>query len=282
MRAIYHQSLFARRPECRLAGYSAIATPGRSGLQLRLAVIENYSLLDPAVAAFVCIPALLLAALLAGTVNAWRRSGSTSRQATRAAAVVGVLAAAWMGVTWWLAAAGVLQRWDRVPPPFGLLLIAIVALAVLIVLSPLGARIADTTPLWMLVGVQAFRLPLELAMHAMAERGVMPAQMTYTGRNFDIVTGASAILVAGLLLAGRAGRRLVLAWNVLGLALLVNVVIVAIVSTPIFRMFGDDQLNVFVTYPPFVWLPAVMVLAALAGHLLIFRALRARDRGSVR
>jgi hypothetical protein len=29
-----------------------------------------------------------------------------------------------------------------------------------------------------------------------------------------------------------------------------------------------------VTRPPFVWLPAVMVLAALAGHLLIFGALR--------
>ena len=30
----------------------------------------------------------------------------------------------------------------------------------------------------------------------------------------------------------------------------------------------------FVTYTPFVWLPAVMVVAALAGHLVIFRALR--------
>jgi hypothetical protein len=30
----------------------------------------------------------------------------------------------------------------------------------------------------------------------------------------------------------------------------------------------------FVAYPPFVWLPAVMVVAALAGHLVIFRALR--------
>jgi len=108
----------------------------------------------------------------------------------------------------------------------------------------------------------------------------MPVQMTYTGRNFDIVTGASAIVVAGLLLGGAAGRRLALAWNILGLALLLNVIIVAVVSTPIFRMFGDDQLNVFVTYPPFVWLPAVMVLAALAGHLLIFRALGSRGRQS--
>ena len=55
--------------------------------------------------------------------------------------------------------------------------------------------------------------------------------------------------------------------------LLINVVTVAILGTPRFRYFGDQYLNVWVTYPPFVWLPAVLVLAALAGHLLIFRAL---------
>ncbi len=65
-------------------------------------------------------------------------------------------------------------------------------------------------------------------------------------------------------------------WNVAGLALLVNIVTVAILSTPRFALFGDDRLNVFVAYPPFVWLPAVLVLAALAGHLVVFRALRVR------
>jgi hypothetical protein len=71
-----------------------------------------------------------------------------------------------------------------------------------------------------------------------------------------------------------AGRRLVLAWNIMGLALLVNIVVVAILSTPRFAAFGPDRLNTFVTYPPFVWLPTVLVLAALAGHLIIFRAVR--------
>jgi hypothetical protein len=64
---------------------------------------------------------------------------------------------------------------------------------------------------------------------------------------------------------------------VAGLALLINVVTIAIVSTPRFAYFGADRLNVWVTYPPFVWLPAVMVVAALAGHLLILRALRVPD-----
>jgi hypothetical protein len=99
--------------------------------------------------------------------------------------------------------------------------------------------------------------------------------MSYSGRNFDIVTGASAIVVVVLIASGLAGRKLVMAWNVAGLLLLTNVVIVAILATPAIRYFGDQQLNVWVTYPPFVWLPAVMVLAALAGHLVIFRALHA-------
>ncbi len=104
----------------------------------------------------------------------------------------------------------------------------------------------------------------------------MPEQMTYTGRNFDILTGATALIVAWWLGTGRGGRPLALTWNVFGFLLLVNVVSIAVRSTPRFRAFGDDHLNVFVTYPPFVWLPAVMVLAALAGHLLIFRRLLSR------
>ena len=111
-------------------------------------------------------------------------------------------------------------------------------------------------------------------MHALVSRGLMPEQMSYTGRNFDVLTGGTAIVVAALSRWGVGGRRLVTVWNVAGLALLINIVTVAILSTPRFAAFGPERPNLFVTYPPFVWLPAVLVLAALAGHLIIFRALR--------
>jgi hypothetical protein len=169
----------------------------------------------------------------------------------------------------------VLRRWDATPPPFGILVVAVGLIAFRIAFGPQGRRLALGIPLWVLVGIQGFRLPLELAMHAMYARGVMPQQMTYTGRNFDVVTGATAFVVAAALRTRRAPRWLAPAWNVLGLMLLVNVVIVAIVSTPRIQAFGPDRVNVWVAYPPFVWLPAVMVLAALAGHLVIFRAIRA-------
>jgi hypothetical protein len=228
---------------------------------------------DPVLLAFVLIPVTLAVALAWGAAVSWRRAGASRSTARRVGILTLAASAAWMAATWISAASGILANFDRTPPPFALLVLAVFILAGALAFSRLGARLSKWLPLWVLVAVQGFRLPLELAMHAMYERGVMPVQMSYSGRNFDIVTGVTAIAVALLVWSERAGRRVVAVWNVVGLALLANVVTVAILGTPRFQYFGPEHLNVWVTHPPFVWLPAVMVLAALAGHLVIFRAL---------
>jgi hypothetical protein len=236
--------------------------------------VPDYALTDAAVLPFIVLPLLLLALFLWGVAAAGRRRGEPAGIRRLTLLIAASVAIAWMAITWMLAATGQFRRWDATPPPFLLLVVAIVILAIRMSTGSFGARLASGLPLWTLVAVQSFRFPLETAMHALYERGIMPPQMTYTGRNFDIVTGITALVVA-LIVRRHPNRALVAAWNVMGLALLLNVVVVAILSTPAFARFGPDRLNVFVTYPPFVWLPAVMVLAALAGHLLIFRALSA-------
>ena len=233
-----------------------------------------YRLSEPDIAAFVIIPVLLAATLVWATLIAWRRSGASESVARRAAIVVAVDSAVWMALTWVAARSGILQQWDRTPPPFLFVILGMLVISAILAFGGVGTRIAQHIPLWTLVAIQGFRLPLELAMHALVARGIMPIQMSYSGRNFDIVTGATAIVVAILVKTGYGGRRLVALWNLLGLALLVNVVSVAIASMPLLKLFGDERVVTFVTYPPFVWLPAVMVLAALAGHLVIFKALR--------
>ena len=63
-----------------------------------------------------------------------------------------------------------------------------------------------------------------------------------------------------------------LLWNVLGALLLANIVGVALLSAPTpFRLFMNEPANTFITRAPWVWLPAVMVLAAVMGHALVFR-----------
>ena len=235
--------------------------------------IPPVAMTDPAALAFVVIPLGLLMALLWGTHVASRRLNEDDGTRRHAVLITVVVSAVWMTAAWRAGESGVLRMWDATPPPFALLVVGILGLTVTLACTKYGRRLALGLPLWALVGIQGFRLPLELAMHAMYERGVMPEQMSYSGRNFDIITGITALVVAWLVFSGRVGRRVVLTWNILGLLLVLNVVTVGILSTPRFRLFGDDRLNVFVTYPPFVWLPAVMVLAALAGHLIVFRAL---------
>ena len=184
----------------------------------------------------------------------------------------------WISLVLVLAASGVLGQWERRPPPFMLVVVSIVVLGAVIARSSIGDRLSRGLPLASLVGLQAFRLPLELLMHQTARAGVMPEQMTYSGRNFDIITGITAVLLAIWLRAGRPTRSLVVGWNVMGLLLLANIVTVAALSTPQFAAFGStpDRLNTFVTRAPYVLLPAVMVLAAWAGHLIVFRALARR------
>jgi hypothetical protein len=184
---------------------------------------------------------------------------------------VAVAVVAWLAVWLAVAATGVLARFDLRPPPFALLFVATIAMGVALGRSQLGGRLARELPLAALVGFHAFRLPLELFMHRAAVDGVMPAQMSYSGWNFDIVTGITALLL--LPVADRVPRAILVAWNLLGMALLAAILVIAVASTPLFAAFGPDRLNTFVAYPPYVWLPVVLVAAALAGHVVILRRL---------
>jgi hypothetical protein len=184
--------------------------------------------------------------------------------------------AGWMTLTWQLAATGVIANFERRPPPLLLLLLAVLCVSTVIAYTRYGTRFVAGLPLWILIAGQSFRLPLELLMHQAANEGVMPPQMSYSGWNFDIVTGTTAIPVAWWLARGhKHARTIAIAWNVMGTLLLANVLTIATLSTPLFAVFGADRLNVWVAYPPYVWLPTMMVVCAITGHLVIFRKLRA-------
>jgi hypothetical protein len=94
--------------------------------------------------------------------------------------------------------------------------------------------------------------------------------MTWSGMNFDILTGVTALILAPV--ASRIPRALVLTWNTVGLGLLLWVVLVASLSFPTaFQVFHPD--NTWVARFPYVWLPSVLVTAALLGHVVVFRKL---------
>jgi hypothetical protein len=175
-----------------------------------------------------------------------------------------------------LARAGILDRYDPLPAPALLVVLALTLTTIVITLGPPGGRLAASASLGWVVAFQAFRVVVELTLHRLYVEGVVPVQMSYAGRNFDIVTGITGLVLGAWILSGRAvPRGVVLAWNLLGLGLLINIVTIAVLSTPVpFRVFTEGPANLLPSTLPWVWLPSLLVQAALGSHLLVFRMLR--------
>jgi hypothetical protein len=228
----------------------------------------------PRASLFVTVTIPVLAALVVAAVGygVWRFAGA------RAGSRYAVIALLWLSLAAALGLSGVLSDFSSLPPRIALLMLPTLALPCWLAFSRTGAELAERVPLTWLIGFQGFRLPLELVMHRAAVDGTMPPQMSYTGSNFDIVTGTTALLVALFVGRGRAPRWLLLGWNLLGSGLLVAILAIAIASLPQLAAYGNepDRVNTWVAYFPFVWLPAGLVSCALLGHLLLWRRLGQR------
>ena len=222
-------------------------------------------------AGFVMLTLALAALFVAAVFISARRAGRDTRSASRQGAVAAVLSVAWIAATALLASRGVLRMWG--PPTMGLVLGPTLVIPIAIALSPLGRRIVATIPIAWLVGFQGFRILVEMLLHRAYGEGLMPVQMSWSGRNFDVVSGITAVAVGfWLATAARPSSLLVALWNTLGVALLANILVLALLSAPTpFRFFANDPPNVWITRAPWVWLPAVMVLAAILGHALVIR-----------
>ncbi|MGB3545284.1 hypothetical protein [Rubrivirga sp.] len=220
--------------------------------------------------AFLSLVAFVTLALLAGV---WATQPAAHR--LRRTVAMAVALASWLGGTATLALSGALSAFDRIPPPAAFLFLGLLAGTVALTISPLGRRLAHGVPLAALVGVQAFRVPLEVLLHRLYTEGVLPVQVTYEGWNYDIATGLLAVPLAVWLWRSRVPAGLVTAWNVLGLILVLIVVATAVLSlpTPFQQVAAEPDTSAIATTAPLIWLPAVLVQAALLGHFLVFRRL---------
>ena len=218
-----------------------------------------------------------VAAMVAFLVWLWAQA---SERPLRAGVLTLALLAAWLAYVAAMALGGVTTRVDTLPPG-GFLVLGPALAAIAIVLVVLGRtrfrRVLDAMPLTALLLAQAFRVPVEIVLAMLAEAGLMPRIMTYHGTNFDILTGITAPLAAWA--AARGWSRTVLAWNIAGLALVLNVV-----GTSILAFSGPTNL-LKVTPPadyamtfPMVWLPAFLVPVAMLLHGLAIMKLRRMER----
>jgi hypothetical protein len=223
-------------------------------------------------AAFVAIVIVVAAALPVGTWWAYRR---LQLPAARPTLLVTIFLIAYLALFSASVATGVIESHPM--PGVPILLAGSLLVALMLGLSSPGRQLATRLPLAALVAFQVFRLPLELVLHTWADQGTIPPTMTWTGQNFDVVTGIVALLAAPL-----ATRWRPAAWiaNVVGILLLINVGRVAVMSSPLPFAWGVQPPLQLAMHLPYALIIPVCVGGALTGHVVLTRALLSFPRGS--
>jgi hypothetical protein len=190
--------------------------------------------------------------------------------------MVGFVSIAWLLLTGILAYNGFYLDTNGLPPKF-IFAVAPVLLAILLIFAnPKGRRFIDGLDLRLLTLISIVRIPVELVLYWLSQHKAIPELLTFTGRNFDILAGISALVVYYACFKGNkvTNRSALLVWNIISLGLLLNIVINAVLSAPFrFQQFGFDQPNIAVLYFPFSWLPSFIVMTVLFSHLVSIRKL---------
>jgi hypothetical protein len=187
-----------------------------------------------------------------------------------AVAVVGTLAV-WLALAAVLARMGVLSQWTARPPRLPLVAGGGLLLAFLLFRTATFRTLLDSTPAFWPIGLQVFRVGVEVILFDLHASGRAPVQVTFAGRNLDILMGLTAPLVAWWVVRRRASPWLVLGWNVLGLGVLANTVAVVVTSTPgPLHLWPGPPFTEILRWP-LVWLPAFLAPLAVLLHVASLR-----------
>jgi len=186
-----------------------------------------------------------------------------------------------IGVSWTilqsvLGLSGAYQNTQAMPPPlmvFGVLPTLI--FITVMFLTTKGRSFTDKIHLQTLTLFHSIRIPVEIVLFLLCYHGVVSVYMTAEGTNFDALSGITAPIIGYLAFRNnKVNKTLLVAWNIVWLLLLLNVVVTAVFAFPSpFQKLAFDQPNIAILHFPFNLLPTVVVPLVLFGHLAAFRQL---------
>ena len=181
----------------------------------------------------------------------------------------------WLMFTLIIGVSGYLNDFTGMPPKLLLIIVPPLVFILVIFMSKQFHELSAPLDNFWFIYPQSFRILMEFILWLLFRYKIIPVQMTFEGYNFDIIIGLTAPIIAYYCFNRKVwSPKIALVWNFVGLALLINVVVISILSTPYpFRKFMNEPANIIAFHFPFVWLPAVVVPFALLLHLLSIRRL---------
>lgn len=182
-----------------------------------------------------------------------------------------IILLSWCAISGTMAMNGFVRDYHALPPRLifvvGPPMLSIIVLFCL----PASRKFIQNLPLSFLVILHIIRIPVELVLWWLAEEKYIPSELTFEGRNFDILSGLTAPIIYYLYFMKRSiSKKVFIGWNIGALILLFTIVIQAVLATPYFEVLYQNSPNIAVAYFPIIWLPAVVVPIVLFSHITAF------------
>lgn len=180
---------------------------------------------------------------------------------------------AWSAIVSILAWLGFYENTSAFPPRMAFILLPIILLCLYVFRQVKDSRL----DLRLLTAVHIVRIPVELFLYQLFLEKSVPEIMTYSGWNFDILMGITAIPVLAYIVfrKGKVNKLLMRVWNIWGIIMLTIIVVTAILSIPTpFQQLAFEQPNVAVLTFPYILLPATIVPLVYLSHILALRKVK--------
>lgn len=179
-----------------------------------------------------------------------------------------VLIIIWSVVHSFLAYSGFYEDTSSTPPRFGLVLVPAILLIIFGALPKQQSWLRKVRNMKVSTFLHSIRLPVEIVLAQLYVHKMVPELMTFHGRNFDIIMGISAPILAYLFIRKISGQNILLVWNCIGLCLISFILVNGLLSAELpFQQFGFEQPNRAVMYFPFILLPATIVPIVIWTHI---------------
>ena len=168
---------------------------------------------------------------------------------------------------------GFFSNFSQLPPRLIFALLLPLPLVLLFSRSRAGKQLMHhIKPQW-LIYLQSFRILVEIALWLLVRNGALPVQMSFEGRNFDVLAGLLAFPVGYYCFVKKNWPPVIaVLYNIAGLVLLLNIVTISILSMPTpLRVFHNQPDSSLLTRFPFIYLPGLLVPLAYTLHILSLR-----------
>ncbi len=224
-------------------------------------------------AGFSLLTIFLYASLLYGLHFGLTRLDISNKKRIRIVWSAGFFLMAWLGATGAAAINRFFMDFNSLPPKIGIAVLLPLIFAILLAFNSNVKKIVTAIPGSWIVGLQSFRIVMEIILWLLFINYALPEVMTFHGRNFDILAGLSAPFIACYCFRQGDEKPMLLAvWNITGLILLLNVLIHGLLSAPtMFQLFNTDPPNTIIARFPYIWLPTFVVTTAFFLHLITFQ-----------